>query len=161
VPGIDGAASPGTTPPEALQHYLHEHIPLSAAMAVSVLRATADEVVLKAPLAPNINHRATVFGGSASTLATLAAWSLVHLRCGADGVTAQLVIQHHGIDYDQPMAGDFTAAATLLEPDAWPDVLRLYRRRGRARVRVKAEVRSGDALGARFRGDFVLLPIDR
>jgi hypothetical protein len=50
----------------ALEQYLHEHIPLSAAMGVKVVQADPQCVVLTAPLAPNINHRDTVFGGSAS-----------------------------------------------------------------------------------------------
>ena len=44
-----------------------------------------DTVVIEAPLAPNINHRKTVFGGSASALGILAAWSLVHLRLAGTG----------------------------------------------------------------------------
>ena len=77
-------AEPAT--PAQLQLYLHQHIPLSAAMQVRVLAATPDEVLLQAPLAPNINHRETVFGGSASALAILAAWSLVHTRMRAQGL---------------------------------------------------------------------------
>src|SRR6266540_3523639 len=51
-----------------LQKYLHDHIPLSKAMDVEVVEATDDGVTLAAPLAPNINHRETVFGGSASAV---------------------------------------------------------------------------------------------
>ena len=61
-----------TTAPE-LASDLHAHIPLSAAMQVSVAAVDADGVTLQAPLAPNINHRDTVFGGSASAVAILAA----------------------------------------------------------------------------------------
>jgi thioesterase domain-containing protein len=60
--------------PIELERYLHEHIPLSHAMRVGVVTVDAGTVVLRAPLEPNINHRETVFGGSASALAILAAW---------------------------------------------------------------------------------------
>lgn len=69
--------------PADLEHYLHDHIPLSKAMAVSVASVAPHEVVLRAPLAPNINHRDTVFGGSASAVAILAAWSLLNTRLTA------------------------------------------------------------------------------
>ena len=49
-----------------LETYLHQRIPLSRAMAVEVRSATPASVELFAPLAPNINHPATVFGASAS-----------------------------------------------------------------------------------------------
>ena len=48
-------------------------MPLSQAMQVTVVEASFQQVVLTAPLAPNINHRETVFGGSASAVAILAA----------------------------------------------------------------------------------------
>jgi len=47
----------------AVQQYLHDHIPLSKAMQVTVLSAQTDSVILSAPLAPNINGKETVFGG--------------------------------------------------------------------------------------------------
>src|SRR3546814_6317524 len=43
--------------PQDLGEYLHRQIPLSAAMQVDVRSATAQSVVLSAPLAPNINHK--------------------------------------------------------------------------------------------------------
>ena len=55
--------------PSELQRYLHEHIPLTAAMEVKVVSCGPDAAHLSAPLAPNINHRDTAFGGSASALA--------------------------------------------------------------------------------------------
>ena len=58
---------------KSLENYLHEHIPLSKAMGVTVRSVSGEAVTLAAPLAPNINHRETVFGGSASALAILAA----------------------------------------------------------------------------------------
>jgi thioesterase domain-containing protein len=52
-----------------LEHYLHEHIPLSQDMGVEVVMADWNGVTLRAPLTPTINHRETVFGGSASAAA--------------------------------------------------------------------------------------------
>ena len=80
-------------------------------MQVSVLEATPDATLLAAPLAPNINHRETVFGGSAAALATLAAWTLLHARLAAAGLPSRLVIQRNTMDYDAPIPTDFTARA--------------------------------------------------
>ncbi|PSB47247.1 YiiD C-terminal domain-containing protein, partial [Chamaesiphon polymorphus] len=60
-----------------VEQYLHEHIPLSKAMAVSVSSIDSSGVILSAPLQPNINHRSTVFGGSISAVSVLSAWTLV------------------------------------------------------------------------------------
>ena len=94
-------------------------------MAVSVASVAPDEVVLRAPLAPNINHRETVFGGSASALAILAAWSLLHARLRSEGVASRLVIQRNTMEYEHPIVGDFTARASLERSEHWQQFTRI------------------------------------
>ncbi|WP_127752619.1 YiiD C-terminal domain-containing protein [Devosia sp. 1566] len=138
---------------EALQAYLHEHIPLSRAMGVQVVASSVDAVTLGAPLAPNINHRDTVFGGSASAVATLAAWSLLHVRLSAEGLPSRLVIQRNSMDYLHPVAGDFTATASL-EGD-WAAFTRMLARKGVARIAVRSQVDHAGEMAGAFRGEFV------
>lgn len=144
-------------PLQAIQDYLHQHIPLSAAMAVSVLAADDQQVLLAAPLAPNINHRSTVFGGSASAVATLAAWTYLHLRLRAAEVPGQLVIQRNSMNYEQPIYGDFTARASLVQPEKWDSFVRLLQRRGRARIRVETVLDFDGQKAGHFTGEFVAL----
>jgi thioesterase domain-containing protein len=139
----------------SLEAYLHAHIPLSAAMQVAVVSASSDSVTLSAPLAPNINHLSTAFGGSVSTLAILSAWSLVNLRLKAEGLQTRLVIQSNRMDYDAPIESDFTATATLADTAAWPLFVKMLWRKARARIVVKSVVRCGDIVGGRFEGEFV------
>ena len=143
--------------PRELEQYLHDHIPLSKAMAVSVEHAGDDGVVLHAPLAPNINHRDTVFGGSASAVAILAAWSLLHLRLRSAGLASRLVIQRNTMDYARPIQGEFTAASTLAAPEAWPRFLRTLARMGRARAEVVAVLEADGQVVGRLTGEFVAL----
>ena len=105
-----------------LAQYFRDHIPLSSAMGVSVLEVAEDSVTLQAPLAPNINHRHTVFGGSASALAILAGWALLHVRLRAEGIADRLVIQRNVMEYEHPIPGAFTARAALEHPDRWRSV---------------------------------------
>ena len=140
-----------------LEAYLHGHIPLSAAMQVSVDAVAADGVTLRAPLAPNINHRETVFGGSASAIAILAAWSLLHTRLLAEGITARLVIQSNTMDYDAPILGEFSARSSLEAPEQWPRFTRTLARMGRARMRAVAVLESDGQVVGRLTGEFVAL----
>ncbi|MCB1756872.1 MAG: YiiD C-terminal domain-containing protein [Gammaproteobacteria bacterium] len=140
-----------------LQAYLHEHIPLSGAMAVSVLALDKESVVLKAPLAPNINHRNTVFGGSASALAILAAWSLLHVRLRGEGLDSRLVIQRNTMEYERPMSGAFTASASLVEPQQWQKFIRMLQRKGRARISVSSTLECDGQVAGRLIGEFVAL----
>ena len=143
--------------PLELERYLYAHIPLSRAMAMSVVSLAEETVVLRAPLAPNINHSETVFGGSASTLAILAAWSLVYVRLRAAGSAARLVIQRHAMEYLKPMSGEFTARASLAEADGWQRFTAALARRGRGRVAVAAVLEYAGESAARFSGEFVAL----
>lgn len=138
-----------------LETYLHTHIPLSAAMQVAVVTASSEAVTLRAPLAPNINHRSTAFGGSVSTLAILSAWSLINLRLNAEGLRSRLVIQSNRMDYDQPISADFTATSSLQDASAWPGFTRMLARKGRARIRATSVVTSEGVIGGRFEGEFV------
>lgn len=138
-----------------LQQYLHDHIPLTRAMQVSVLEATLDTTLLAAPLAPNINHRDTVFGGSAAALATLAAWTLLHARLTAAGRPSRLVIQRNTMDYDAPIPTDFTARASLTNPASWSRFIAMLDRKGRARIAVSATLHCNGEIAGRFEGDFV------
>lgn len=144
-----------------LQQYLHQHIPLSAAMQVQVVQATPEAVVLAAPLAPNINHRDTVFGGSASALGILAAWSLLHVRLRGAGLTGRLVIQRNTMDYLAPMAGEFEAHATLGDPAEWQRFERMLQRKGTGRISVAAELRCAGRRAGSLIGEFVALDATR
>ena len=143
--------------PRELESYLHEHIPLSGAMAVSVAEVSAERVVLRLPLAPNINHRETVFGGSASAAAILACWSLLHVRLRGAGLEARLVIQRNTMSYLAPIAGDFRAVAALDDVAAWSTFVRTLERKRRARIAVSALLESGGETACRFEGEFVAL----
>lgn len=143
------------SPARELEAYLHAHIPLSAAMQVSVVSVARDSVILSAPLAPNINHRSTAFGGSVSTLAILSAWSLVNRRLQDEELRSRLVIQSSRMDYDQPISAAFTATASLPDAAAWPLFTRMLTRKGRARIRVSSVVMSEGVIGGRFEGEFV------
>jgi thioesterase domain-containing protein len=143
--------------PAELEQYLHEHIPLSKAMEVSVVVISDDAVTLRAPLAPNINHRETVFGGSASALAILAAWSLVQTRLRRGGIAGRLVIQRNTTEFERPIWGDFTARSSLERPGEWRRFTHLLARKGKARVAVTAILEHAGQEVGRFHGEFVAL----
>lgn len=143
--------------PAELQRYLHDHIPLSQAMQAAAVAVSTESVLLGAPLAPNINHRETVFGGSASALAILAAWSLLHVRLLAEGVPSRLVIQRNTMEYEQPIQGEFFARSALEDPAQWPMFLRMLQRKGKARASVVSVLEHQGQVVGRLIGEFVAL----
>ena len=144
-----------------LEQYLHAHIPLSKAMALTVVSVDEDAVVLRAPLAPNFNHSETVFGGSAAALATLAAWSLPFVRLRAAGVVNRLVIQRSTMEYLRPIPGEFTAHSRLESADSWQRFSAALVRKGLARIAVPAVLEYAGEAAGRFSGEFVAFGASR
>jgi thioesterase domain-containing protein len=146
--------------PEALEGYLHAHIPLARAMQAVVLESSDEVVVMRAPLAPNLNHQASVFGGSASALAMLASWGLLCSRLTDQGLSSRVVrvvIQRNTMTFARPMTADFMARAFLTQAALWPQFLRTLGRRGKARIAVSAQLRAAGEDTGFFDGDFVAL----
>ena len=140
-----------------VQRYLYQHIPLSAAMGVQVRIASIGHVKLAAPLRPNVNHTETVFGGSAAALATLSAWTLLHLRLENARLDARLVIQRSRMEYERPIPGDFEAVCDFGDAAAWERFCATFERRGRARLILPAHLVHSTARVASFEGEFVAL----
>lgn len=143
------------TDPLALQRYLHERIVQSESMGVTVAEVSPSRVVLSAPLAPNLNVHGTVFGGSASSVAMLAAWSLLHTLLKTHDIPAELVIHSSHVEFRAPIKGDFRAVAQAPDAQAWSNFEHMLSRKGRARIKVVVDVEFAGATAARLEGMFV------
>ena len=121
-----------------LVEHLATTIPLTEAMKVSVQDASVRAVALTAPLAPNVNDARTVFGGSASALALMAAWSLVHVRLESVGLGSQVVTQSSTVNYALPITGAFVATASCTDERAWERFCQTLERHRRARIEIAA-----------------------
>ena len=140
-----------------LERYLYEQIPISRAVGVKVLRADGEGVLLAAPLAANLNHRETFFGGSAAVLATLAAWALAHRKLmEEEGLEAHLVIQRSRMEYLEPAAAEVHAECLAPAPEQWHRMLRTVQGRGRGRIELGVVLRAEGAVIGSFKGSFVV-----
>lgn len=138
-----------------LERYLHAHIPLSKAMQVAVIDVQPDYVILSAPLHPNINHRESVFGGSAAALAVLSAWSLVHTRLRAEALPGRLVIQRNTMQFAIPITGTFTARSFFTDETRWERFTCMLERKGKARISVSSTLDFAGREAGHFEGEFV------
>jgi thioesterase domain-containing protein len=141
-----------------LEAYLHAQIPLSRAMGVRVTRADRTGVVLRAPLAPNLNHRQTFFGGSAASLATLAAWALAHERIREEsGLDVHVVIQRSSMEYLEPATTEVQAECVPPPDEHWDRLLRSVRRWGKGRIRLTVQLQAEGSIVGSFEAEFVAL----
>jgi thioesterase domain-containing protein len=142
---------------EEVQSYLEEHIPLSRGMGIDVVEAGPHAVSIEVPLALNVNHRSTAFGGSVAALAILAGWTLVHLRLRDEGFVTHTVIQSSSVRFDAPIHGPFRAVCKPIEESAWNRFTRALARRGKGRVYVAVDVLADGIAAATFEGAYVAI----
>lgn len=139
---------------QSLREYCASMPPV-AAMQVDVAGYDGERLSLRAPLAANVNDKGTAFGGSLTSLMTLAGWGLVTLQLQLRGLSAEVYVADSAIRYLAPLRDDLLARARLGEGEEWDAFFATFAARGRARVQIEAEVTLpgggvATALGGRF-----------
>ncbi|WP_286917329.1 MULTISPECIES: thioesterase domain-containing protein [Pseudomonas] len=143
---------------QALERLLHHDIPLTGDMGLRVRAWDNHCLRLHVPLAPNVNHKSTMFGGSLYCAAVLAGWGWLHLRLGEAGLSGgHIVIQQGQIDYPLPVAGDALAVCENIDQALWQRFLKTYRRHGRARLQLQTQVLDGERCAVTFSGQYVVV----
>lgn len=137
-----------------LEDYMRRTIPLVTHMQVRVAAYEAAGLTLSAPLAPNINHERTAFGGSLASLATLACWGWLWLLL-EDEPGMHLVVNEAHVRYLRPVTGMLSARCVAPAAVEQGKFLEMLTRRGKARLELKAEMTEHGALCAEYTGSFV------
>ena len=133
-------------------------IPLTRAMQLRAGAYETNELVLAAPLAPNVNDKGCAFGGSLASLLTLAGWGLIVLHLRRRGLECDVYVQDSQMRYLAPIWQDFTAHAAPAAGETWEAFDQALDARGKARLRVHCRVplpEGGDA--CTFEARFVAL----
>jgi thioesterase domain-containing protein len=115
-------------------------MPPVAAMGLRMGEADDHTLHLHAPLAANVNDKGCAFGGSLTSLMTLAGWGLIALRLAEAGLEAKVYVADTEVRYRAPIYSDLTAVAEIAEGESWSDFLDTLRGRGRAEMTVAATV---------------------
>jgi len=150
------------TPPSVtardLEAFLHEKIPLTRAMGVQVAESGGDRLVLEAPLAANVNHLGTAFGGSLHALPTLACYATVWTMMREAGVDGHVVVKQSEAKYRQPVQGRLRAVCSRPPKPVVTKFMEDVRRHRKARMTLTAVVDGADGKPAvEFRGVFVAI----
>ncbi|WP_454832777.1 YiiD C-terminal domain-containing protein [Pseudoxanthomonas wuyuanensis] len=133
-------------------------MPPVAAMLVQVDGYDEDGLRLSAPLSANVNDKGTAFGGSLTSLMTVAGWGLLTLRLQLAGLKADVFVADSAIRYLAPLRSDLQAQAALAQDQSWEDFVQTLRQRGRARIQVLARVTLPDgAMATTLSGRFVAI----
>ncbi|MGH8378478.1 MAG: YiiD C-terminal domain-containing protein [Gammaproteobacteria bacterium] len=137
-----------------LEAYLHKHIPLVRHMRIHVAACDTTGLTLTAPLAANINHQATAFGGSLESLAMLACWGLVWLLLESE-LEFHIVVAESRMRFLRPVSATLRAHCAMPDAAARQLFLDTLQRRRKARIELQARIVQADVRCAEFDGRFV------
>jgi thioesterase domain-containing protein len=139
-----------------LQNTLYKEIPITRHFNLTVGSYDGHSLRLDAPLAENINHAGTAFGGSLSSLVTLAGWGIVWFILRESQLEGEIVIQDGACNYLLPVTRDFSAYCYKPEASQITRFERMLRSHGRARLELEAVVLDEDKVAVSFRGRYVV-----
>lgn len=139
--------------------YIHDHIPITSHLGAFIQQYDDESITIGAPLDANINHRNSVFGGSLSAIAILSGWALLFVKLKRCGIQNRLVIQHSSFDFLNPATIDFEARSEFLSSAELDRFMKMFARKGKARITIKTNVYSGSELCGVSTGVYVAVKI--
>jgi len=138
-----------------IQELLHSKIPITRAMGVQVEDYDGARLILSAPLAANVNHLGTAFGGSLNALAVLSGYGLLWLEL--QEAECHIVIRDSAISYERPVRGELRAICVRPEAAALAQFKQTFQQKGKARIALSATIEDQGITAVRFQGTFVAL----
>ena len=141
---------------EQIETTIHSEIPLSVSMGIRLVSFDERSVIIEAPLAPNINHKATAFGGSLYNVSVLAGWAAVYGLLQQRQLSAHVVIQKSEIDYVSPVTSDIVGKCLLPAPSQVKRFIETFKKRGKARLTLTTTIHNQGNLAVQFTGQYVV-----
>ena len=131
---------------EQLQQTIRASIPLSEAMQFSIIELNPRNILVQAPLEPNVNIHGTGFAGSIYSLAVLTGWALSTHIMALKQMQGDLVVAKAEIIYRAPLTDSIQCRTQVSEEDCAAFQLS-FESNGTAKLALKVEIgASGNAV---------------
>lgn len=102
---------------EQLATRVREHIPLTRHLDFQLESFADEQLILRAPLAANVNDKGTMFAGSQAALMALAGWCMTTLQAERMRPRMDVLAMQNSLHYQRPVTGDITIVVTATEED--------------------------------------------
>lgn len=141
-----------------LTQFMETHLPIAADLGLQLSNYDGEQLVLSAPLTPNINDKATAFGGSIYCVCVMSCWGMVYLKALEHGIVKpSVVVSHAEIDYVRPVDTDIKAVCQLSNPGYFDTFFESYQERGKAKIDLYSTIGDADRPLVKFSGQFALI----
>lgn len=145
---------------QLLENKIMQSIPILQTMGIRLRQVEPDHATISVPLAPNHNHKNTVFGGSLYAACTAACYTLIYSLQIQDQLTHRdLVITKGEMQYIKPTVRDFVVTAKI-NPEEWRSFVSSLRQKKPQRILIECDVLHEESTTrlCHFKGEFALLP---
>lgn len=144
------------TEPQELLQFLHEQIPLTKSLGLSIVSVDEKGARIRAPLGPNHNHLGSAFGGSLATMMILSGYIWLYDALLKHNHHAHVILFKEESEYLLPVKTDIEVLAISPSLDDWRKFEESFIRKGTARIVIRSEIRTETgSLSAAFTGEFV------
>lgn len=118
---------------DIVREMLREQVPLLKHLGISISEYGDLQVVVEAPLAPNVNTHGTAFAGSLYCVGAMTGWSLTHLSLMEAGHKPSVVLANAEVAYKKPVTHDIKAT-TQISCETFDGFLSDFETKGKARL---------------------------
>ena len=98
-----------------LQNYIENNIPIVQKMGFSINEIGDDKVIVSGEYCTHINHTNSVFGGSISSIMTLAGWTRVKILSEEIDPSSTVIIQNNSTNFIKPVTEDYQVYTEKIE----------------------------------------------
>lgn len=140
-----------------LSTFFETHLPITQFMKMDVESYDGKTLILRAPLAPNINDKQTAFGGSLYNAAVMACWGMAYLKTLEAGIHCNQVVTRGSIEYKAPVHGDIRAICNAPSNEVLDQFIEHFKHKGRSRITLNAVIECSGKTAVEFEGTYAIL----
>ncbi|MEY8248667.1 MAG: thioesterase domain-containing protein [Bermanella sp.] len=137
-----------------LTQFFRSHLPITQFMEMDVESYDGQTLILRAPLAPNINDKQTAFGGSLYNASVMACWGMLYLKTLEANIVCNQVVAKGTIEYKAPVRGEIRAVCQVPAPEALEKMLQDFANKGRARLTLQSSIECSGQQAVSFEGNY-------
>jgi thioesterase domain-containing protein len=124
-------------------------------MQIEVVEFANDQLVVRAPLAPNVNVHGTAFAGSLYAIAALCGWGMTWLQLKSRHIDGNIVIADGHIHYAAPVQQEIVATCRFGGAELETAMARLTGT-GKTRFKLDCVIDAHGDEAAHFTGDYAV-----
>ena len=140
-----------------LQNKLHDEIPLTKLMQLSLQNYNDKELITTAPLDININDKGTAFGGSLSTVTIISSWSMCWLLSQELQYDSKnIVVIKNENSYLKPVTKNIICHTTRPDQDEINILKEKLEKKGSASISIQSKIIEDGNVCVEFEGLYVI-----